>query len=497
MNRYRIMHRGSDSVIESIMNTLINVLSHVVDVDVLQDYMLRFEEQNGEYTIQRETDIFKELENKTWVSHRNGGLSSQSQEIPLAKYMGKTLENKLYKAYYAFYTGFDASEANTNTRGAATYASISNIQTYTTHAGTANDMERDYTATGCRGSNMDGTDTVDASLVDLGIISSTLTASTPRQQYKYTVEGTYRAKDRTADTGKSQQLHEEGTHNGKTYINQIFEAPSNTFTFYPTYKMYYSSELGKQPNSTAWMLSAGRRTYRATDVIKIEVTGGDTDVWAPWSRDWQDKYTEDSKWGFETDRGYSVIKSGMVVRAVASPIQIRITGAFSIQDPDFAPDGMQSAVAAMNANKEAEMTKAVNKIADDLTPSAMAGEGMSYGFYSNLWEATSENVVAAYALNPLVKVDFDGSKILNYYHSESPKTRLNIANSDASDYSRTEYYAQHRLSTDILPTEGILGSIFGTLTGEKLVNDITINGHKAKEVLSPVNKGRYAKYMVG
>ena len=376
MGKFRIMHNGGN-------------------------YKLQFN-LDSDYHVYRTTDLLRELIEKTWISHRNGGLTAQSQELRLASYMNR--ENSSYIKFYKDYTGYTPHEASGYIYSdSKTHATVNGITTRTTH-GALSTVTRYYDGTYCN-QGVQKDETING------------TANSATQKYEYSVEGTYKALARTWSTAKEQTTHSVNTRTNT--VTQIFQIPSNTFTFQPTYKMWYTDTLGSNDIKEAWMLSAGQRTFQATDVLKITNGGGQTDVWAPWSRDWVDKYTDNSSYGSEQSRGYSVIKAGMVVRAVsANPTTITITAAFHVQDPAFAPESQKTAVARANEAKAREMQQAVDAVVAQFT----TDPENTYGFYSNLWEATSENIVD----NSNGALDMPCE---SWAASESPKTRLNIAES--------------------------------------------------------------------
>ena len=411
MGKYKVMHNGGS-------------------------YLLKFN-KDSDYIVSRITNLFKELTEKTWISHRNGGLSSQSQEIKLAGYMGN--QNSAYKTFYKTYTGNTPNESTSYASNGSNYNTINGITTKTTHGGsTMGKADREFTYIGCNGGSFPNQQ------------HPSYTDKAATQSYKYSVEGTYKASANSKNTSVTSKSNTSGS-NGS--VSQVFQAPSNVFNFYPTYRMWYTDTLGSNDGSTAWMLSAGRRTFQATDAIKVEISGGETDVWAPWSRDWVDKYTDGSTYGAETYRGYSVIKSGMVVKAVAQDAKITITAAFNVQDPDYAPAEEKSNVIRMNDAKAKEMEAQVNKIKADLTDTT----NIVYGYYSNLWEATSENVVAAH---PEADTEIPNECKAWGAVSESPKTRLNITNSFTPN--TTESRVVYRGSID--GQVGTLGNL--TLNGK-------------------------------
>ena len=382
------------------------------------NYLLAFNHASA-FSLDRLTDLFKPLDTVKWISHRNGALTSQSQEIKLASYMSDRAANKNYKDFYQKYTGNTPNEAYSNANNTSYYGSSVAVKTTTIHGGVNGGVARSYTKIFCNNGK------------DPNAMHPS-TSNTATLDYQYAVEGTYKAGDRTvrnAVSGDSLIVTKDG------YSKQIFQMPSNTFTFYPTYKMYYTDTLGSVATKNspyAWMLSAGKRTFQATDAIEVAVSGGGTDVWAPWSRDWEDKYEEDSEWGNEEKRDYSVIKSGMVVKAVQkNDIEITIRAAFHTQDPDFVDASMRDSVEAANAAKEAEMRGYVEDIKRTIFGTELPNkrgvfQDFTFGFYTNLWEGTSSAISAA--SNGKLDMPVGGTKGLSWAKSESPKTRLEPVN---------------------------------------------------------------------
>lgn len=408
MGRFKIMHNGVDGAY----------------------YKLEFNSPyNSGYTLyDRTTDLFKELTHKTWISHRNGGLTSRAKEIHLASYMSTTADNIAYKDFYTTYTGYTPHESSSYRSNSSDYNTHNNITTYTEHGGT---MYRYFDGYYCNGGTTD-----DESHGAHAPTTSKWGQSVKtyvRQNYKYSVEGTYKAQARSVDSSKTnvtRTIYDNNT------VKVTYQAPSNTFTFYPTYRMWYTSTLGVNDTSTAWMLSAGARSFKATDVLQISNSGGETDVWAPWSRDWVDKYTDDSVYGSEQSRDYSVIKSGMVVRAVSDAgATITIIAGFHVQDPNFAPSESVNAVKRANDAKAREMKALVESVVTQFTTNTAE----TYGYYSNLWEATSENIVT-----------LSGGALdvpcPSWATSESPKTRLNIE--DSFTPTTRYWYTAYRGSPD-------------------------------------------------
>lgn len=411
---------------------------------------------SGSYIVKTTRDLFGGLTAKTWVSHRNGALTYQTQEIKLAAYMAD--QNAAYKSFYQTYTGNTPTASNSNDSNTSHYGTKNDISMSTSHGG---DCDREYLATYCNG----------------GTHYEQYRASTnsATQAYKYSVEGTYKAGARSIyGSDKYSQYVTSGYDSSYTQANGtriVFAEPSNSFSFYPTYRMWYTDTLGQNDGSTAWMLSAGRRTFQATDIIQVTTSGGTTDVWAPWSRDWEDRYTDDSVYGNETKRPYSVIKSGMVVKAVQeTPATITIQAVFHIQDPKYAINGSESTVKAANEAKAREMMAEVEKLAASYTGNGTLNA--QFGFYSNLWEATSSNIASRL---PVLDV-----QPASYATSESPKTRLEpikYKNAAAPTYSYQSFTASPEVPVGTFESITIAGKSYTALGSNVPSNNINKYTH--------------------
>lgn len=427
------------------------------------NYLLAFN-HSGAFSLDRLTKLFEPLDTVKWISHRNGALTSQSQEIKLASYMSDRAANKNYKDFYQKYTGNTPNEAYSNTNNTSYYGSSVAVKTTTIHGGVNGGVARSYTKIFCNNGK------------DPNAMHPS-TSNTATLDYQYAVEGTYKAGDRTvrnAVSGDSLIVTKDG------YSKQIFQMPSNTFTFYPTYRMYYTDTLGSVATKNspyAWMLSAGKRTFQATDAIEVAVSGGGTDVWAPWSRDWEDKYEEDSEWGNEEKRDYSVIKSGMVVKAVQkNDIEITIRAAFHAQDPDFVDASMRDSVEAANAAKEAEMRGYVEDIKRTIFGTELPNkrgvfQDFTFGFYTNLWEGTSSAISAA--SNGKLDMPVGGTKGLSWAKSESPKTRLEPVNKQIRVQQR-EYTACYMPANNVFTAADDCKTL--TINGNRYDGKLLVTG---------------------
>jgi hypothetical protein len=108
-----------------------------------------------------------------------------------------------------------------------------------------------------------------------------------------------------------------------------------------------------------------------------------------------------------------VIKSGMALRVVQTEdTVITIRGSFHVQIPSYAPEDERSTVSAENEARAKQIMSTVDAIAADLSDITS-----TWGYYSNMWEATSTNLTEL--SNGALEVN-----LASYATSEKPKTVL-------------------------------------------------------------------------
>lgn len=113
-------------------------------------YLLTFNKTSN-YTVNGTSDVYDPLTEVSFVSHRNGALSSQNQEIKLAKYMEK--KNKDYIDFYKTYTGNTPNASNSNASNASVYSA--GAFSLTTSHGGSSAGSRAFTGYYCRGAVKD------------------------------------------------------------------------------------------------------------------------------------------------------------------------------------------------------------------------------------------------------------------------------------------------------------------------------------------------------
>lgn len=350
------------------------------------DYLISKYEHKYEHS-----DVYSRLKDVSWISHRTGINSSASAGVQLAQYMNNTAANQKY-------IGFMEETAGTPRSAYSDPYWNTNQGSFTETVTLGGTGSRDYVDSWCDGPN-NHHDTTNG------------TISNSSMNFNVGAYSTYKASSHSNLTQwcEGDVRDADGAEAGDI---MLFTQPSPVLSFYPTYKMYYSDELGEAPDNSAWVLAYGKREAKFTDYITIQAIEGKTQARAPWSRDRVDR---------ENEKGYPVDKAGMAIRAVADDeMKIQVDCYFHIQDPAYSP-GAEDVSNRSFANMLTAFNQIYNKLIDP----------NSYGFYSNLWEASSSNAPECYYVKP--------SK--SWAHSESPKTRLESnGNVNVTHYVTTNYY---------------------------------------------------------
>lgn len=334
----------------------------------------------------------RQLTKVDWMSSRTGINETRTGEVELAQYMNGTDENKAYLEFAETVYGTPEMSYK-NPKGNYNAGSM---ETKTVHGG---DATQKVTLYYCDGSSKktDWSGKITESKID----------------FEVSAEEIYQAKAKANNTGKYRMVTSTDGGKAGSYVDMM--APSQTIEFYPTYQMKYTDTLSTaDPTEEVWMLAKGERKYTATDLIRAEAYQTDTKIYAPWSRDKEDR-----------EAGYPIIKSGMATKMTSDDTLVRLDAYFHVQDPNFDPDA-----AAKNEAKFAEIQGLLQLMADRL-----AGES-GYGYYTNLWEGTTSYLPEG------LKV-----KKASWAKSESPKTEYQLSKKTPVD-SRTLVRESFYVDTD-------------------------------------------------
>jgi len=321
-------------------------------------------------------DSYGNLTRVDWVSHRTGINSSKSGELQLAEYMNDTAENEAYIEFSESTYGTPRS-AYENPNGNPYYGEF--IEKL--YVGGQVSRVWEYIKCQKHGGGGGG--------------SKIAYAYTPTATSDLSVGArkTYVASAHSVGPDESGRgiIQPEMDNNRAPGTILFGRRPSRTLTFYPTYKMQYTDEINSASDKDTWMLAFGERSFTSNDAFKIYASDHDTNdkgfstierTW--WSRDRQDAERYD-------ETGLPTVKAGYLHRVYDEGFDITLQYFFHFQDPKYKPG-----VEAENAETLNESVKPfVNQITQKLFNTAKSNAGGTYGFYSNLWDASSENAPAA------------------------------------------------------------------------------------------------------
>ena len=93
-----------------------------------------------------------------------------------------------------------------------------------------------------------------------------------------------------------------------------FFIPSTIFEFSPTYKMFADYDLNCTGDDyeDIWCLASDVDKVQFIDVLDVNLIGGETNVRAPWSRDYEDQNATDPN----TGEPINVVKGGSAITLI-------------------------------------------------------------------------------------------------------------------------------------------------------------------------------------
>lgn len=316
--------------------------------------------QTGSFTTSNVSSIFKnELTTLNLMAAR-GGIAGSESEIPqLAAYMNATKLNKAFNTFITPYVGTYPSKYN----NPASNMSAGVVTTPITLPGGA------ATATAkvkyCSGGS--GTKAVSGTISSLPV------------EKQIIVDKSYEATAKSSSVISASKTYDiNGLENGYGTMIHI-NVPSKSITFYPAFKMKYSTtNQNVDPTKEVWMLAKGARTFNSNDYTNIECTRTQVQLSTPWSRDREDRFDENGN-----ALTKPVAKSGSSLKARAEGNVITIHSYIHVQDPAFAEDtdAAQSYINSIVAQYDAAASS---------IKSAIPG---NTSFYSNLWQAATDATV--------------------------------------------------------------------------------------------------------
>ena len=317
--------------------------------------------QTGDFSTTNVASVFqKELTTLNLMAAR-GGIAGSDAEVPqLAAYMNGTKLNQEYNAFITPYVGTYPAKYNNPT--SKMIAGV--ITTPLVIPGGATTATASVTY--CSGGS--GKQTVNGTL------------STVSVSKQITVDKSYEATAKTSPVIPASKTYGgvNGLHNSNGTMIHI-NVPSKPITFYPAFKMKYSTtNKNIAPTRDVWMLAKGARVFNSNDYTNIELTRTDVQLSNPWSRDREDRFDKNGNALTEP-----VAKSGSSLKASSSDNTITIRSYIHVQDPAFAEDkaGAQAYINNIIAQYDAAAAS-IN--------SAVPG---NTSFYSNLWQSVTDATV--------------------------------------------------------------------------------------------------------
>ena len=184
-----------------------------------------------------------------------------------------------------------------------------------------------------------------------------------------------------------------------------FFIPSTIFEFSPTYKMFADYDLNCTGDDyeDIWCLASDVDKVQFIDVLDVNLIGGETNVRAPWSRDYEDQNATDPN----TGEPINVVKGGSAYHVDTTTSRVELTAVVHYYDLSFFEPGTPEYQRAEHANKiVAAYTDAINKILNSINDG-------SFGYYTNLVGGTtysSKYREWGSAMNPQI---FNGAPYMN------------------------------------------------------------------------------------
>lgn len=154
-----------------------------------------------------------------------------------------------------------------------------------------------------------------------------VTLSDAPDSVSYTAERTHYAKSKTTDDGLPTKRKVQYTNGSKTVVWLPLDS-TQTYTYYPSYKMKYYPNT-KDPAREAWMLASGTRTFVTTPMLKITASHSNLTVVSPWSRDYED-----------VQQSYDVTKAGNAIKVDGTTIDYDMELTYFIHD-EYYLDGVK------------------------------------------------------------------------------------------------------------------------------------------------------------
>ncbi len=368
-------------------NTLIGKLKTFRAGTIKDDGVTAIFNQKGNFASPNIASVFKNEITSLNLMAARGGIAGNEAEIPqLAAYMNATKQNRDFNTFITPYVGaYPAKYSNPQSKMSEGIITTPLVIPGGSATATAK-------VTYCCGGS--GTEIIN------GTISSLPTAN------QIAVDRSYEASGKTSSVIPASKAYDGvyGLQKEKEYGTMIhINVPSRPITFYPAYKMKYSTtNQNVAPTKDVWMLARGARTFNSNDYTNIECAKTKVQLSNPWSRDREDKFDKDGNL-LKTP----VAKSGTALKAYANDNVILVRTYIHVQDPAFAEDKITAQAYIDNIVAQYDtMAASIN--------SAIPG---NTSFYSNLWQSVTDATVHRVAVpttigNAPVQNLIDKSKLI-------------------------------------------------------------------------------------
>lgn len=161
-----------------------------------------------------------------------------------------------------------------------------------------------------------------------------------------------------------------------------FKIPSLLFSFSPTYRMYadYELDADRDNGTPVWMLASDVDSQQFYDTLNFSLTGGETIVRAPWSRDYEDRNARDPN---NSKKKINVMKAGQAYTVETKSSQLTITATVHYWDEKFW-EGAELAAKQKDNKIVDNYAASIKKLAEDISDK-------DFSFYTNLVGGTSDH----------------------------------------------------------------------------------------------------------
>jgi hypothetical protein len=322
-------------------------------------------------------NAFDKITRYRFLTHRNGG---NNQPLQLAAYMNNTELNKAFLNFInPYYSNYPSAYSNPNGNfGGGNYT----VETSLT-------LPSSVTAIGsgrfCSGGSSNSLNIPVKLSGEMLYGVTTIKDDTFRTKTDITVQPTISQSSKTSPDLETESVY-WGLGDPDLIPSCFIRFESQPISFFPAFKMQYqdSNDPGS-PFKDVWILANGERVFKSHDLVTFEILESKIDVFAPWSRDREDRWVDPNS-NNPTARTIPTLKSGSMLKADASGTTLRVTVNVHMQDPAFLPESQR---ATLQAKNDGIIEKYDNMVKDIIE--RLKKDGLSY--YSNLLQATTPETI--------------------------------------------------------------------------------------------------------